>query len=254
MKKKSSFIDHPDFHDSQKREEILAFEITEDQYDPKYANSNRLEYYTAFTGKPILRKEALVKAFLKFNLLRKLQSDGLLCGQEVDRWRQTIIDHNLRMIPFALKNFADRDDYMSIGYIALSNAVNNFDYNLGYAFNTYAATSIFRTCLRYRNDDMKYQFTPLPEGRTPAVYDTYKDVDTSDTSDYVLSIVDTHPDPLERDIVMRFFGMGDYKVHKLREIGAIYKLSPERIRQLKERGLQRLKSRMDNRPLQVECI
>jgi RNA polymerase primary sigma factor len=46
----------------------------------------------------------------------------------------------------------------------------------------------------------------------------------------------------ERDVLTLFFGLGDGQAHSLEEIGDKYNLTRERVRQIKDKALARLRS------------
>jgi RNA polymerase primary sigma factor len=52
---------------------------------------------------------------------------------------------------------------------------------------------------------------------------------------------------MERDILRRRFGLSNGEEHTLAEIGKLYELSRERIRQLQNRALSRLRGELDDR-------
>jgi RNA polymerase primary sigma factor len=45
----------------------------------------------------------------------------------------------------------------------------------------------------------------------------------------------------EASIIRLYYGLGDSTAHTLEEIGALYDLTRERVRQIKEKGIRRLK-------------
>jgi len=53
----------------------------------------------------------------------------------------------------------------------------------------------------------------------------------------------------EGDIIKRYYGLNGYHQHTLEEIGITFELTRERVRQIKEKALRRLKQSSKNKPL-----
>jgi RNA polymerase sigma factor (sigma-70 family) len=55
--------------------------------------------------------------------------------------------------------------------------------------------------------------------------------------------------PIEKDIIRRRFGIGDDSDQTLDEIGKIYNLSRERVRQIQAQGLQKIRRMCERRQI-----
>ena len=98
---------------------------------------------------------------------------------------------------------------------------------------------------------------PLLDGEDGTMYDVLQSSDSikPDTNllteslqieiDRVLSTISSR----EGDILKRYYGLGDYHQHTLEEIGIAFDLTRERVRQIKEKALRRLKQTNKNRSL-----
>lgn len=254
MKIAHQYHEHPDFNNDDLVKELLAFEISENDYDPKYLtamSSHNLNW--PFTTYPILKREPLNKYFLKFNLVKKLAIEDESLHEEVEIIRQRLINHNLRIIPYVLRNIKDRDEYLASGYIALRHAVDRYDVNLGFAFNTYAGTSIWRQCLVSKNDRLR-SACELTSFNSPSIPDVTTKIDDDENIYVMLSHLETLTTKIECDIIKRAFGIGGYEAQKLEDIGKAYGVSKERARQIKEKGLRKLQIHFAAPKSMAKCI
>lgn len=54
-------------------------------------------------------------------------------------------------------------------------------------------------------------------------------------------------DPRERDILAKYYGFGEERRHSLEEIGQLYSISRERIRQVKHHAITKLNAKQDEK-------
>ncbi len=76
----------------------------------------------------------------------KLALDSLARGEEVERIKAKLIEHNLRLVVFIARKFdntgVDGDDLISIGTIGLIKAINSFNADKNIKLATYASRCI----------------------------------------------------------------------------------------------------------------
>ncbi|MFY7672730.1 sigma-70 family RNA polymerase sigma factor [Tenacibaculum sp. MEBiC06402] len=100
---------------------------------------------------------------------------------------------------------------------------------------------------------------PLKEGETSTFYDVFNAGDSPNADQGLLqesleveiSRVLNTLSPRESDVLKLFYGLENLKPMSLNEIGEIFEISRERVRQIKERALRRLKNKHKSRTLQM---
>ncbi|MEQ3498621.1 sigma-70 family RNA polymerase sigma factor, partial [Tenacibaculum sp. SSH1-16] len=100
---------------------------------------------------------------------------------------------------------------------------------------------------------------PLKEGETSNLYDVMKASEApkpdKDLMQESLQLEISRSletlSPRESDIIKLFYGLEDYRPMSLTEIGETFDLTRERVRQIKEKGLRRLKQRSRTKVLQT---
>lgn len=130
-------------------------------------------------------------------------------------------------------------EIVSDGYMGLMRAVDYFDYRLGNKFSTYATWAILDTQKRSRTLRLKHMacttgldetLLEVPDHEQPLYDDTVP----------ITSLLKRIP-ARQRQVIMDYYGIGTPKPLKLHEIGEKIGLSKERVRQLRERGLAKLR-------------
>lgn len=100
---------------------------------------------------------------------------------------------------------------------------------------------------------------PLKEGETSNLYDVMraseapkpdKDLIQESLRLEISRSLETLS-PRESDIIKLFYGLGNYRPMSLTEIGETFDLTRERVRQIKEKGIRRLKQRSRTKVLQT---
>lgn len=248
----AKYFDHPDFSSDEKRQELLAFRINESDYSEKHLVKSKFIYAEGIKGLPVLKEESLIKAFKKFNLYRKLTSEGLDHRNDVVEWRELIIMHNLGIIPYALRKLPECDELFSIGYMALHRAVDYFDVSRGFAFVTYATRSILLKCVEELNKDISKRINAYPD--EPLCDRFSKECSDYENREQIMALLDRYTTEVEKDIIIRNFGLNGVKPQSSRVLGRHYKVSPARILQIKERGFRKIRLGLASRPLEIECI
>jgi len=144
--------------------------------------------------------------------------------------------------------------------------LNRFDYIVNYHndyfvkhYNSYTVHFIIQEDLKnitYKNKDYNLIDFNVPYFRLPVtILDSF---DTGDdpaelycykTAPNELLDIISELKPIERDIVIKYFGLGNCPIKTLQEIGKDYGLTRERIRQILEKAITRLKHPQRSRRL-----
>jgi RNA polymerase sigma factor (sigma-70 family) len=254
----TSYFDHPDYHNLQEANKILSYTVKESDYDTRYDTARTGLLQDIIRTYPILKRDSLYNLFIKYNLLKKLQSEGQDLKQQIRELKSSIICHNIRLIPNALKTFFDREDYFSQAYVTLDRCVDRFNPNLGFAFNTYASNSIFRNCVRGRQDDnsksgMTFSISDSEEWLIDRNNKDISNIDSDDLTNFANTIVNTLGIK-ERDVLVRSFGLFGSERENLEQIASRYGVSKERIRQIKDKALRKCSMVLGAKPVLAECI
>lgn len=141
-----------------------------------------------------------------------------------------------------------RNDYYAEGHVALMKSVTRFDVSRGFAFSTYACTSIYKAFTRFAEKrialnrrevkiiDAYEDNNGSPYLRTVSTKDIDGINDLRESLDYNLAGLSF----LEETIIRsRFFGNST-----LQDLGDRFNLSKERIRQLEHKALLKLKEQI----------
>lgn len=148
------------------------------------------------------------------------------------------------------RKFPNYEDLVQEGYIGLLNAVRKFDHNLFPNFFVYAErwirNAIKRSASRFDvvynpNKSRVVYAEPSEVGQEDLVEDTPEEVFfAKETSSKIEEVLGEFPDR-DREIVKRIFGLGKYHPQTLREIGPNFDLTHERIRQIKNKIISKLR-------------
>jgi RNA polymerase primary sigma factor len=100
---------------------------------------------------------------------------------------------------------------------------------------------------------------PIKEGETSTFYDVFNSGESPNADQELLQeslqveigrVLNTLS-PRESDVLKLFYGLENLKPMSLNEIGEIFEISRERVRQIKERALRRLKNKHKSRTLKM---
>jgi RNA polymerase primary sigma factor len=100
---------------------------------------------------------------------------------------------------------------------------------------------------------------PIKEGETSTFYEVFNTGDSPNADQNLLKeslqieinrVLDTLT-PRESDVIKLFYGLDEHSPMSLSEIGETFELSRERVRQIKERALRRLKNKPKSRTLKM---
>lgn len=169
-----------------------------------------------------------------------------------ERIRNHIIESNIRLVISIAKSFANKrnplDDLLSEGITAMMRAVEKFDYDRGFRFSTYATRAI--RCALYRHiqkgQKVHQRFATNREGLDAA---QSSHTETESTSPLDSSLHHTLSNMLLRlntreQLIMRMrFGLENGEARKtFADIGEMLNVSKERVRQISERAMGKLRS------------
>ena len=184
---------------------------------------------------------------------------------EIDAWVQQageiknrIIQSNLRLVVSIAKRHihgrpsANLFELVSDGNIALMRAAEKFDYARGFRFSTYASWAITRHFARTIPEEIQQQdrfqtgceelFTITGDQR--GVEEAEASVEQA--RDAIAGVLKSL-DPRERVIVQGHFGLSSGRTQTLDEIGRQLGISKERVRQIEQRALRKMRSAMGER-------
>jgi RNA polymerase sigma factor (sigma-70 family) len=254
----TNYFDHLDYHNNDEVDRILSYTIGENDYDRRYSTANTGLLQDIIKNYPILKRDSTYNLFIKYNLLKKLQSEGQDLKDEIKELKNSIICHNIRLIPHALKTFTDREDYFSQAYVTLDRCVDRFNPNLGFAFNTYTSNSIFRNCIRSKQEEnsksgMTFSISDSEQFLVDGKNKDITKIDSDDLVNFVNSIVN-RLGIKERDVMVRSFGLFGSERETLEQIASRYGVSKERIRQIKDKTLRKCSIELGVMPVLAECI
>jgi len=142
------------------------------------------------------------------------------------------------------------EELVSDGNRGLLNAVDKFDVSKGFKFSTYAYQAILRSMYRaskqqFTHNSRYTQYDPeLDEGDVADEKHNIEEwVGTTDLRE-VLSNNSAFLSPLERFVLASCFGLDSGKSRTLRKTGELVDLSNERIRQIRNESLKKLRERL----------
>ena len=148
------------------------------------------------------------------------------------------------------RKFPNYEDLVQEGFIGLLKAVRKFDRNLFPNFFVYSERwirhSVKRAASRFDvvynpNRNRVVYAEPSEVGREEMVEETPEDIFfTKETNSKIEEVLDDFPGR-DREIVERIFGLGDRQHQTLREIGPMFGLTHERVRQIKNQVIIKLR-------------
>lgn len=170
---------------------------------------------------------------------------------EATEARNLLVRHNLRLVAsIAKKNVKDPAELferISEGNAALMRSVEKFDYSRGFKLSTYATWAIRKALAgRYRKlATRRDRFPPtapelldgcVSERGIPSQMERESEMVNSQIQELIRQL-----DSRDRDVLSMRFGLDDMPARTLHDVGEEIGVSKERVRQIEQRALQRLR-------------
>lgn len=180
--------------------------------------------------------------------------------------KDKLVVSNLKFVVDVAKKYYNSGvpfpDLIAEGNIGLIRAADKFDERKGYKFISYAVWWIRQSIQEYIKSRGINTFVSLPEtsvGETMCedsesvetvnkneclfsdIEESY-DKDVIDDQKRIISKLLDNLDDRERNIISDYFGLDDTEELTLNEIGQKYHLTNERVRQIKEKALRKMRS------------
>ena len=193
-----------------------------------------------------------------FKSAAEIKQDESLSSEEADRQVKSIHDRLVKELAFLVysnarsySRFPNYEDLVQEGYIGLLKAVRKFDYTRFPNFFVYAEQwirngikkSASKFDVVYSKDRERVVYAEPSELGLEEEMDenTPEDVFFSkERASVINNILDDFPER-DKEIVKRIFGVGGYKQQTLRDIGPLYNLTHERVRQIKNNVISKLR-------------
>ena len=158
---------------------------------------------------------------------------------------------NLRFVVSVAKQYQNQGltlgDLINEGNLGLIKAAKRFDETKGFKFISYAVWWIRQSILQAIAEQSR--IVRLPLNQVGSLIDVLENRDTPQTDSMLIneSLSEEIKRSLatlterEREIIVLFFGLGTNHALSLEEIGEKFNLTRERVRQIKDKALQRLR-------------
>lgn len=184
--------------------------------------------------------------------------------QRADRLRNYLLKANTRLVMSIARKFADTrnsfDDLLSSGLTSLVRAVEKFDCDRGYRFSTYATCAVRRdlnrTVMNHRRDSQRFAATPGDVLESVAEEDYEhpgKAVDRWRALSQLLGSMMDNLDEREQQIIRARFGFDEDGKTSFSYLGKRMGISKERVRQLANRALDKLREHDKLGQLEAFC-
>lgn len=185
-----------------------------------------------------------------------------LCLQGDLQARNTLIEHNLRLVAHIIKKYytssADQDDLISIGTIGLIKGISTFKAEKGTRLATYAARCIeneilmfFRSQKRLGSElSLSDPIDTDKDGNTLALMDVicaddgmFDRIDSGDDQKLLYRFVEECLDQRERRVICLRYGLGGIRPCTQREIAQMCGISRSYVSRIEKRALKKLEER-----------
>lgn len=263
------YLYHPTFDEPRADKKILRPLEAARGVRTRRAPTGADAYLARLYEVPLLSQEEETYLFRKMNYL-KFRADRLRqklnphtanaaqlerierLQRDAQQVRNQIIEANLRLVFSIVKRYASVgsaafDEFMGEGHVTLMRAVEKFDFSRGVKFSTYATWAIVNGCnalLKKQSSLQRQQCSHLAEveemvpdhrvtaGEEQSIQDIRQRV-----GELLLGL-----NSRERAIIEARFGFDVHQSPTLKEIGDDLGISKERVRQLQQRALEKLRA------------
>lgn len=283
LKEDYAYMDSPIF-----RRRGIEAELFSDESSPElplvaWYQPTRDDPENAVSGTPQLMKADEERImFLRYNyakmrlarLQRQIKRDGLTrqTAEQFMQWhrkyehfREYLTRTNLALVLAMAKRtrLGDIDfaEIVSEGNMALLRAVDKFQVDRGFKFSTYACRAILKAFSRAAQKHTRHrQRFPVefdPELEKSDWADTRRDVVEADLTDELKQIVDRNLAELsnvEQTVIRRRFNWQQQEEHPLtlEEVGQIIGVTKERVRQIQNKALLKIRRLMEDGTIKPE--
>ncbi len=248
------------------RPPTVDLEVSRTRRAPSGADSYLARLYEV----PLLSQEQETHLFRKMNYL-KFRADRLRqklnprtatatkldkierLQAEAQSARNQIIEANLRLVFSLAKRYASVgtaafDEFMGEGHVTLMRAVEKFDFSRGVKFSTYATWAVVNGCnalLKKQNPANRHAYWQSVDGMEDSVAD-YRSTAGEERSvqelRHAVGQLLLGLSSRERAIIEARFGFDLNQSPTLKELGEGLGISKERVRQLQQRALEKLRA------------
>jgi RNA polymerase sigma factor (sigma-70 family) len=272
-----AFMDSEFFKQRNVEKQLFDFEVEPQLPMTSWYQPTREEIADQLTGTPQLMKgpeERLM--FLRFNYaklrLTKLQKKILRKGltketaeqfmewhRRFEHFREYLVRTNLALVLAMAKRTrlgdVDFAEIVSEGNMALLRAVDKFSVDRGFKFSTYACRAILkafsRTAMKSNRHRMRFPVEFEPDLEKSDWSDRKRDIVEEDCVDELKQIVDRNLAELsdvEQTVIRRRFNWQQQEENPLtlEEVGKIIGVTKERVRQIQNKALLKIKSVMED--------
>jgi RNA polymerase sigma factor (sigma-70 family) len=286
LKENYAFMDSPMFRHKNIERELFTFD---DNHEPElpmtswYQPTRDEVLDVKITGAPQLMTGAEERLmFQRFNysklrlsrLQRKIHQDGLTreLANEVIEWhrrfehfREYLVRTNLALVLAMAKRtrLGDIDfaEIVSEGNMALIRAVDKFSVDRGFKFSTYACRAILkafsRTAQKHSKQRTRFPVEFDPDMEKSDWVDKKRDVVEEDCIDELKQIVNRNLADLsdtEQTVLRRRFNweQAEDSPLTLEEVGKIIGVTKERVRQIQNKALMKIRKLMEEGVLRIK--
>ncbi len=277
-----AFMDSPIFKQKNIEKELYTFDQEPSLPRTAWYQPTRDDVEGASSASPQLMSTAEERVmFLRFNfakrklvgLQKKVEKEGLTreLAELVIEWhrrfehfREYLVRTNLALVLAMAKRVrlgdVDFAEVVSEGNMALIRSVDKFSIDRGFKFSTYACRAILkafsRTAMKANRHRTKFPVEFEPDLEKSDWADKKRDVVEEDCIDELKSIVDRNLADLtsvEQTVIKRRFNwdQADDSSLTLEDVGKIIGVTKERVRQIQNKALAKIRAVMEDGVLRV---
>ena len=212
-----------------------------------------------------LQLSRLQKLIKKSGLTRKRANEFLMWHRRFEHFREYLVRTNLALVLAMAKRTrlgdVDFAEIVSEGNMALIRAVDKFSIDRGFKFSTYACRAILkgfsRTALKASRHRTRFPVEFEPEMEKSDWQDRRRDAVEEDCIDELKAIVDRNLAELsqvEETVIRRRFNwkQEDESPLTLEEVGQIIGVTKERVRQIQNKALAKIRTVMEEGVLRTK--